>query len=48
MSIHYLEAKDIIKMNVIQIKKYSPNEPLGVKDECFRNVCRATSSLSFW
>ena len=32
MSIHYLEAKDIIKMNVIQIKKYSPNEPLGVKD----------------
>ncbi|MEN2256140.1 type II toxin-antitoxin system death-on-curing family toxin [Enterococcus faecium] len=39
MSIHYLEAKDIIKMNVIQIKKYSPNEPLGVKDANALEMC---------
>ncbi|MGG2895102.1 type II toxin-antitoxin system death-on-curing family toxin [Enterococcus lactis] len=47
MSIHYLEAKDIIKMNVLQIKKYSPNEPIGVKGrECFRNLCRTTFRAS--
>ncbi|SAM50864.1 toxin-antitoxin system, toxin component, Fic family [Enterococcus faecium] len=39
MSIHYLEAKDIIKMNVIQIKKYSPNEPIGVKDANALEMC---------
>lgn len=33
-------------MNVIQIK-YSPNEPLGVKDANALEMCRATSSLSF-
>ncbi len=35
MSVHYLEAKDVIKMNVIQIKKYSPNEPIGVEWQQF-------------
>lgn len=39
MSIYYLEAKDIIKMNVIQIKKYSPNEPIGVKDLNALEMC---------
>ncbi|MBE9912351.1 MULTISPECIES: type II toxin-antitoxin system death-on-curing family toxin [Enterococcus] len=39
MSIYYLEAKDIIKMNVIQIKKYSPNEPIGVKDVNALEMC---------
>ena len=39
MSVHYLEAKDVIKMNVIQIKKYSPNEPIGVKDANALEMC---------
>lgn len=39
MSIHYLEAKDILKMNVIQIKKYSPNEPISVKDANALEMC---------
>ncbi|PQC28023.1 type II toxin-antitoxin system death-on-curing family toxin [Enterococcus mundtii] len=39
MSIYYLEAKDIIKMNVIQIKKYSPNKPIGVKDVNALEMC---------
>lgn len=39
MTIKYLEARDIIKMNVIQIKKYSPNEPTGVKDPDALEMC---------
>ncbi|EGP5433307.1 type II toxin-antitoxin system death-on-curing family toxin, partial [Enterococcus faecium] len=39
MSVHYLEAKDVIKMNVIQKKKYSPNEPIGVKDANALEMC---------
>lgn len=39
MSVHYLEAKDVIKMNVIQIKKYSPNERIGVKDANALEMC---------
>ncbi|BBM16346.1 type II toxin-antitoxin system death-on-curing family toxin [Enterococcus mundtii] len=39
MTIKYLEARDIIKMNVIQIKKYSPNEPIGVKDPDALEMC---------
>lgn len=35
----YLGAKDIVKMNVIQIKKYSPNEPIGVKDPNALEMC---------
>lgn len=35
----YLGAKDILKMNVIQIKKYSPNEPIGVKDHNALEMC---------
>jgi death-on-curing protein len=35
----YLSAKDIVKMNVIQIKKYSPNEPIGVKDPNALEMC---------
>lgn len=34
-----LGAKDIVKMNVIQIKKYSPNEPIGVKDPNALEMC---------
>ena len=29
----YLSEKDIIKLNVIQIKKYSPKETIGVIDK---------------
>ncbi|MBO0461661.1 MULTISPECIES: type II toxin-antitoxin system death-on-curing family toxin [unclassified Enterococcus] len=39
MTVKYLEARDIIKMNVIQIKKYSPNEPIGVKDPDALEMC---------
>ncbi|PEH49546.1 type II toxin-antitoxin system death-on-curing family toxin [Enterococcus faecium] len=39
MIIKYLDAKDIIKMNVIQIKKYSPNELIGVKDPNALEMC---------
>lgn len=39
MTTNYLEARDIIKMNVIQIKKYSPNEPIGVKDANALEMC---------
>ena len=39
MSSHYLEDKDIIKINVIQIKKYSPNESIGVKDANALEMC---------
>ena len=39
MTIKYLETRDIIKMNVIQIKKYSPNEPIGVKDPDALEMC---------
>ena len=35
----YLGAKDIVKMNVIQIKKYSPNETIGVKDPNALEMC---------
>jgi len=39
MTTKYLEARDIIKMNVIQIKKYSLNEPIGVKDANALEMC---------
>ncbi|EMF0137079.1 type II toxin-antitoxin system death-on-curing family toxin [Enterococcus hirae] len=39
MIMKYLGAKDIVKMNVIQIKKYSPNEPIGVKDPNALEMC---------
>ncbi|THE15525.1 type II toxin-antitoxin system death-on-curing family toxin [Enterococcus hirae] len=39
MTIKYLVAKDIIKMNVIQIKRYSPNEPIEVKDLNALEMC---------
>lgn len=29
----YLSEKDIVKLNVIQIKKYSPQETIGVIDK---------------
>ena len=35
----YLCDKDIVTMNVIQIKKYSPNEHIGVKDPNALEMC---------
>ena len=35
----YLGDKDIVTMNVIQIKKYSPNEHIGVKDPNALEMC---------
>lgn len=35
----YLGDKDIVTMNVIQIKKYSPNEHIGVQDPNALEMC---------
>ena len=44
----YLSERDIVKLNVIQIKRYSPKETIGVIDKnAFEYGCKSTETAYF-